>query len=73
MLIVCDFDVVYWFVDVLVLFMILIIVFWLGEKVDDLLVMYLFDLCMLLLNLVGYCGMFVLLGFFLDDGLLVGL
>ncbi|MFL0578555.1 Asp-tRNA(Asn)/Glu-tRNA(Gln) amidotransferase subunit GatA [Dietzia sp. 179-F 9C3 NHS] len=43
----------------------------LGEKVDDPVAMYLFDLCTLPLNLAGHCGMSVPSG--LADGLPVGL
>jgi aspartyl-tRNA(Asn)/glutamyl-tRNA(Gln) amidotransferase subunit A len=45
----------------------------LGEKVDDPLAMYLFDLCTLPLNLAGHCGMSVPSGLSQDDGLPVGL
>ncbi|OBH11615.1 aspartyl/glutamyl-tRNA amidotransferase subunit A [Mycobacterium sp. E1715] len=45
----------------------------LGEKVDDPLAMYLFDLCTLPLNLAGHCGMSVPAGLSPDDGLPVGL
>ncbi|MEU0494221.1 Asp-tRNA(Asn)/Glu-tRNA(Gln) amidotransferase subunit GatA [Mycobacterium sp. NPDC006124] len=45
----------------------------LGEKVDDPLAMYLFDLCTLPLNLAGHCGMSVPSGLAEDDGLPVGL
>ena len=47
--------------------------FRLGEKVDDPLAMYLFDLCTLPLNLAGHCGMSVPSGLSADDGLPVGL
>ena len=47
--------------------------FRLGEKVDDPLAMYLFDLCTLPLNLAGHCGMSVPAGLSPDDGLPVGL
>ena len=47
--------------------------FRLGEKVDDPLAMYLFDLCTLPLNLAGHCGMSVPSGLSSDDGLPVGL
>ena len=45
----------------------------LGEKVDDPLAMYLFDLCTLPLNLAGHCGMSVPSGLSPDDNLPVGL
>ncbi len=45
----------------------------LGEKVDDPLAMYLFDLCTLPLNLAGHCGMSVPSGLSADDDLPVGL
>ncbi|OBH48437.1 Asp-tRNA(Asn)/Glu-tRNA(Gln) amidotransferase subunit GatA [Mycobacterium mantenii] len=47
--------------------------FRLGEKVDDPLAMYLFDLCTLPLNLAGHCGMSVPAGLSPDDDLPVGL
>ncbi|MBF9351675.1 aspartyl/glutamyl-tRNA amidotransferase subunit A [Mycobacteroides chelonae] len=47
--------------------------FRLGEKVDDPLAMYQFDLCTLPLNLAGHCGMSVPSGLSADDGLPVGL
>jgi aspartyl-tRNA(Asn)/glutamyl-tRNA(Gln) amidotransferase subunit A len=47
--------------------------FALGEKVDDPLAMYLFDLCTLPLNLAGHCGMSVPSGLSADDDLPVGL
>ncbi|WKG05569.1 Asp-tRNA(Asn)/Glu-tRNA(Gln) amidotransferase subunit GatA [Mycolicibacterium sp. HK-90] len=47
--------------------------FRLGEKVDDPLAMYLFDLCTLPLNLAGHCGMSVPSGLSPEDGLPVGL
>ena len=47
--------------------------FRLGEKVDDPLSMYLFDLCTLPLNLAGHCGMSVPAGLSPDDQLPVGL
>lgn len=47
--------------------------FKLGEKNDDPLEMYNFDLCTLPLNLAGLCGMSVPNGFAADDNLPVGL
>ncbi|MDO5454547.1 MAG: Asp-tRNA(Asn)/Glu-tRNA(Gln) amidotransferase subunit GatA, partial [Corynebacterium sp.] len=47
--------------------------FKLGEKNDDPLEMYNFDLCTLPLNLAGLCGMSVPNGFAAEDGLPVGL
>ncbi|OBF66311.1 aspartyl/glutamyl-tRNA amidotransferase subunit A [Mycobacterium sp. 852002-51971_SCH5477799-a] len=47
--------------------------FRLGEKVDDPLAMYLFDLCTLPLNLAGHCGISVPAGLSPDDDLPVGL
>ncbi len=47
--------------------------FRLGEKVDDPLAMYLFDLCTLPLNLAGHCGMSVPSGLAAEDNLPVGL
>ena len=47
--------------------------FRLGEKVDDPLAMYLFDLCTLPLNLAGHCGMSVPSRLSAEDNLPVGL
>ncbi|MDN6259407.1 MAG: Asp-tRNA(Asn)/Glu-tRNA(Gln) amidotransferase GatCAB subunit A, partial [Corynebacterium sp.] len=47
--------------------------FELGEKADDPLAMYLFDLCTLPLNLAGVCGMSVPGPLSSDTGLPVGL
>ncbi|MGJ0120604.1 Asp-tRNA(Asn)/Glu-tRNA(Gln) amidotransferase subunit GatA [Williamsia sp. MIQD14] len=47
--------------------------FGIGEKVDDPLAMYLFDLCTLPVNLAGNCAMSVPSGLSADDGLPVGL
>ena len=47
--------------------------FAIGEKVDDPLAMYLFDLCTLPVNLAGNCAMSVPSGLSADDGLPVGL
>ncbi|MGL4305065.1 MAG: Asp-tRNA(Asn)/Glu-tRNA(Gln) amidotransferase subunit GatA [Mycobacteriaceae bacterium] len=47
--------------------------FKIGEKVDDPLAMYLFDLCTLPTNLAGHCAMSVPSGLSADDGLPVGL
>ncbi|MEL4153119.1 Asp-tRNA(Asn)/Glu-tRNA(Gln) amidotransferase subunit GatA [Corynebacterium bovis] len=47
--------------------------FRLGEKVDDPLSMYMFDLCTLPLNLAGVCGMSVPGGLAADTGLPTGL
>ncbi|MCV7191386.1 Asp-tRNA(Asn)/Glu-tRNA(Gln) amidotransferase subunit GatA [Mycolicibacterium brumae] len=47
--------------------------FRLGEKVDDPLAMYLFDLCTLPLNLAGHAGMSLPSGLSSDDNLPVGL
>ena len=44
-----------------------------GEKLDDPLAMYLFDLCTLPLNLAGHCGMSVPSGLAAEDNLPVGL
>ncbi len=44
-----------------------------GEKADDPLAMYLFDLCTLPVNLAGNCAMSVPSGLSADDGLPVGL
>lgn len=44
---------------------ILFVVFLIGEKVSDLLEMYFNDIFMVLVNLVGLLGIFVLVG--LDD------
>jgi aspartyl-tRNA(Asn)/glutamyl-tRNA(Gln) amidotransferase subunit A len=66
-----DFDAAYEEVDVLVSPTTPTTAFPLGEKVDDPVAMYLFDLCTLPLNLAGHCGMSVPSG--LADGLPVGL
>lgn len=54
-----DLDAAYRSVDVLVSPTTPTTAFRLGEKVDDPLAMYLFDLCTLPLNLAGHCGMSV--------------
>jgi aspartyl-tRNA(Asn)/glutamyl-tRNA(Gln) amidotransferase subunit A len=68
-----DLDRAYEGVDVLVSPATPTTAFPLGEKVDDPLAMYLFDLCTLPLNLAGHCGMSVPSGLSEDDGLPVGL
>ncbi|MHC9296446.1 Asp-tRNA(Asn)/Glu-tRNA(Gln) amidotransferase subunit GatA [Mycobacterium sp. LTG2003] len=68
-----DLDRAYESVDVLVSPATPTTAFALGEKVDDPLAMYLFDLCTLPLNLAGHCGMSVPSGLSPDDGLPVGL
>jgi aspartyl-tRNA(Asn)/glutamyl-tRNA(Gln) amidotransferase subunit A len=68
-----DLDRAYENVDVLVSPATPTTAFALGEKVDDPLAMYLFDLCTLPLNLAGHCGMSVPSGLSPDDGLPVGL
>lgn len=68
-----DLDEAYRKVDVLVSPATPTTAFRLGEKVDDPLAMYLFDLCTLPLNLAGHCGMSVPSGLAPDDGLPVGL
>ncbi|OMC54660.1 aspartyl/glutamyl-tRNA amidotransferase subunit A [Mycobacterium sp. IS-836] len=68
-----DLDEAYRSVDVLVSPATPTTAFGLGEKVDDPLAMYLFDLCTLPLNLAGHCGMSVPSGLSPDDGLPVGL
>jgi len=68
-----DLDEAYKSVDVLVSPATPTTAFRLGEKVDDPLAMYLFDLCTLPLNLAGHCGMSVPAGLSPDDGLPVGL
>lgn len=68
-----DLDRAYENVDVLVSPATPTTAFGLGEKVDDPLAMYLFDLCTLPLNLAGHCGMSVPAGLSPDDGLPVGL
>jgi aspartyl-tRNA(Asn)/glutamyl-tRNA(Gln) amidotransferase subunit A len=72
-LIAADLDVAYTKVDVLVSPTTPTTAFRLGEKVDDPLAMYLFDLCTLPLNLAGHCGMSVPSGLSPDDSLPVGL
>ncbi|MGK2879699.1 MAG: Asp-tRNA(Asn)/Glu-tRNA(Gln) amidotransferase subunit GatA [Mycobacterium sp.] len=68
-----DLDTAYEQVDVLVSPATPTTAFRLGEKVDDPLAMYLFDLCTLPLNLAGHCGMSVPSGLSRDDNLPVGL
>lgn len=68
-----DFEAAYETVDVLVSPATPSTAFRLGEKVDDPLAMYLFDLCTLPLNLAGHCGMSVPSGLSPDDNLPVGL
>jgi aspartyl-tRNA(Asn)/glutamyl-tRNA(Gln) amidotransferase subunit A len=68
-----DLDEAYERVDVLVSPATPTTAFALGEKVDDPLAMYLFDLCTLPLNLAGHCGMSVPSGLSPDDNLPVGL
>jgi aspartyl-tRNA(Asn)/glutamyl-tRNA(Gln) amidotransferase subunit A len=68
-----DLDEAYTSVDVLVSPATPTTAFPLGEKVDDPLAMYLFDLCTLPLNLAGHCGMSVPSGLSSDDNLPVGL
>jgi len=68
-----DLDEAYKSVDVLISPTTPTTAFRLGEKVDDPLAMYLFDLCTLPLNLAGHCGMSVPSGLSGDDGLPVGL
>ena len=68
-----DLDQAYRSVDVLVSPATPTTAFGLGEKVDDPLAMYLFDLCTLPLNLAGHCGMSVPSGLSPDDNLPVGL
>jgi aspartyl-tRNA(Asn)/glutamyl-tRNA(Gln) amidotransferase subunit A len=66
-------DTAYQSVDVLVSPTTPTTAFPLGEKVDDPLAMYLFDLCTLPLNLAGHCGMSLPSGLSEEDGLPVGL
>ncbi len=68
-----DLDRAYEKVDVLVTPTTPTTAFGIGEKVDDPLAMYLFDLCTLPLNLAGHCGMSVPSGLSPDDNLPVGL
>ncbi|GFG49896.1 Asp-tRNA(Asn)/Glu-tRNA(Gln) amidotransferase GatCAB subunit A [Mycolicibacterium agri] len=68
-----DLDEAYQKVDVLVSPTTPATAFPLGEKVDDPLAMYLFDLCTLPLNLAGHCGISVPSGLSPDDNLPVGL
>lgn len=68
-----DLDEAYQKVDVLISPTTPTTAFGLGEKVDDPLAMYLFDLCTLPLNLAGHCGMSVPSGLSADDNLPVGL
>jgi aspartyl-tRNA(Asn)/glutamyl-tRNA(Gln) amidotransferase subunit A len=72
-LIAADLDQAYTKVDVLVSPTTPTTAFRLGDKVDDPLAMYLFDLCTLPLNLAGHSGMSVPSGLSPDDSLPVGL
>ena len=72
-LIAADLENAYQSVDVLVSPATPTTAFRLGEKVDDPLAMYLFDLCTLPLNLAGHCGMSVPSGPSSDDNMPVGL
>ncbi|GAB2646643.1 Asp-tRNA(Asn)/Glu-tRNA(Gln) amidotransferase subunit GatA [Gordonia jinhuaensis] len=68
-----DFEAAFQNVDVLVSPTTPTTAFPIGEKVDDPLAMYLFDLCTLPVNLAGTCAMSVPSGLSSDDGLPVGL
>ena len=68
-----DFDAAYEKVDVLVSPATPSTAFGLGEKIDDPLSMYLFDMFTLPLNLAGHCGMSLPAGLAPDTGLPVGL
>ena len=68
-----DFDAAYEKVDVLVSPATPSTAFGLGEKIDDPLSMYLFDMFTLPLNLAGHCGMSLPAGLASDTGLPVGL
>ena len=68
-----DFDRAFEQVDVLISPTTPTTAFKLGEKVDDPLSMYMFDLCTLPLNLAGMCGMSVPSGIAEDTGLPTGL
>jgi aspartyl-tRNA(Asn)/glutamyl-tRNA(Gln) amidotransferase subunit A len=68
-----DLDEAYEKVDVLISPATPTTAFPLGDKVDDPLAMYLFDLCTLPLNLAGHCGMSVPSRLSPDDNLPVGL
>ncbi|MGV0633926.1 Asp-tRNA(Asn)/Glu-tRNA(Gln) amidotransferase subunit GatA [Mycolicibacillus trivialis] len=68
-----DLDAAYQNVDVLVSPTTPSTAFKLGEKIDDPLAMYFFDLCTLPMNLAGHCAMSVPSGLSADDGLPVGL
>ena len=68
-----DFEKAFGEVDVLVTPTTPTTAFKLGEKNDDPLEMYNFDLCTLPLNLAGLCGMSVPNGFAAEDDLPVGL
>lgn len=58
--------------DVLVCFIVFIMVFKVGEKIDDFFSMYFFDLMIILVNLVGLLVMSVFCGFD-DNNLFIGL
>lgn len=57
--------------DLIIGLFILIVVFGLGENINDLIIMYMNDILIIFVNLVGLLGMFILVGFL--EGLLVGL
>lgn len=57
--------------DLIIGLLILIVVFGLGENINDLIMMYMYDILIVFVNLVGLLGMLILVGFL--EGLLVGL
>lgn len=62
MLIKNDFDKVFEFYDVVVGLIVFIIVFNIGEEIDDFLIMYVNDLLIILVNFVGLFGILVFCG-----------
>lgn len=66
-----DFEKVFVDYDLIIGLFLLIVVFGIGENINDLIMMYMSDILMIFVNLVGFLGMFVLVG--LLEGLLVGL
>lgn len=71
MMIINDFNKVFEDYDLIMGLVVLMLVFKLGDELFDLIMMYMNDVLMILVNLVGLLGMLVLVGFV--DGLLVGL
>lgn len=65
------FDEVFQKYDVIIIFISLIIVFKIGERVLNLFEMYMLDICIVLVNIVGFFVIFILCGFD-SKGFLIG-